>query len=121
MRRVIAYHGRCFDGAFSAALMNELSERLDGAATDVVYRPLAHQKGGGIDPAWLEGKTRIGVTAGASTPHWVFQAVVDRILRHGDSAEALRAQESALVEQQGVLKQQRTAVDEARSALRGDL
>jgi hypothetical protein len=55
LRRVIAYHGRCFDGAFSAALMNELSERLDGAATDVVYRPLAHQKGGGIDPAWLDG------------------------------------------------------------------
>jgi len=55
LRRVIAYHGRCFDGAFSAALMNDLSERVDGAATEVEFRPLAHQKGAGIDPGLLDG------------------------------------------------------------------
>ena len=32
-----------------------------------------------IDPAWLEGKTRIGVTAGASAPEVLVQAVIDRL------------------------------------------
>lgn len=32
-----------------------------------------------IDPAWLEGKKRIGVTAGASAPEVLVQAVVERL------------------------------------------
>lgn len=32
-----------------------------------------------IDPAWLEGKERIGVTAGASAPEVLVQAVIDRL------------------------------------------
>jgi len=32
-----------------------------------------------IDPAWLDGKKRIGVTAGASAPEILVQRVVDRI------------------------------------------
>ena len=32
-----------------------------------------------IDPAWLQGKQRIGVTAGASAPEILVQRVVDRI------------------------------------------
>jgi 4-hydroxy-3-methylbut-2-enyl diphosphate reductase len=32
-----------------------------------------------IDPAWLEGKQRIGVTAGASAPEVLVNAVVDRL------------------------------------------
>jgi 4-hydroxy-3-methylbut-2-en-1-yl diphosphate reductase len=31
----------------------------------------------GIDPAWLEGATTIGVTAGASAPHHLVQQVID--------------------------------------------
>jgi 4-hydroxy-3-methylbut-2-enyl diphosphate reductase len=34
---------------------------------------------GEIDPAWLEGKQRIGVTAGASAPEVLVQAVVERL------------------------------------------
>ncbi len=33
----------------------------------------------GIDPAWLAGKRRIGVTAGASAPEVLVQAVIDRL------------------------------------------
>lgn len=55
MKRVIAYHGRCFDGAFSAALMNALSAQVDGPASEVAFRPLAHQKGTGVDAALLDG------------------------------------------------------------------
>jgi 4-hydroxy-3-methylbut-2-enyl diphosphate reductase len=32
-----------------------------------------------IDPAWLEGKGRIGVTAGASAPEVLVQAVIERL------------------------------------------
>ncbi|MFT5533253.1 MAG: 4-hydroxy-3-methylbut-2-enyl diphosphate reductase [Burkholderiaceae bacterium] len=36
-----------------------------------------------IDPAWLEGKQRIGVTAGASAPEVLVQAVIDRLKTFG--------------------------------------
>ncbi len=36
-----------------------------------------------IDPAWLDGKARIGVTAGASAPEILVQAVIDRLKEFG--------------------------------------
>lgn len=36
-----------------------------------------------IDPAWLEGKKRIGVTAGASAPEVLVQAVIDKLKEFG--------------------------------------
>ena len=36
-----------------------------------------------IDPAWLAGKTRIGVTAGASAPEVLVQGVVEQLQRLG--------------------------------------
>jgi 4-hydroxy-3-methylbut-2-enyl diphosphate reductase len=36
-----------------------------------------------IDPAWLAGKRRIGVTAGASAPDVLVQAVIDRLKEFG--------------------------------------
>ena len=39
-----------------------------------------------IDPAWLEGKTRIGVTAGASAPEVLVQEVIDGLCALGASA-----------------------------------
>jgi len=36
-----------------------------------------------IDPAWLQGKSRIGVTAGASAPEILVQAVIDRLKECG--------------------------------------
>ncbi len=32
-----------------------------------------------LDPAWLQGKERVGITAGASTPDWAVEEVVARI------------------------------------------
>lgn len=32
-----------------------------------------------LDAEWLKSKSRIGITAGASTPEWVIQEVVDRL------------------------------------------
>jgi 4-hydroxy-3-methylbut-2-enyl diphosphate reductase len=39
-----------------------------------------------IDPAWLEGKTRIGVTAGASAPEVLVREVIDGLCALGASA-----------------------------------
>lgn len=36
-----------------------------------------------LDPAWLEGKTRIGVTAGASAPELLVQQLVERLRAMG--------------------------------------
>jgi 4-hydroxy-3-methylbut-2-enyl diphosphate reductase len=36
-----------------------------------------------IDPAWLDGKLRVGVTAGASAPEVLVQAVIDRLKELG--------------------------------------
>jgi len=44
-----------------------------------------------IDPAWIAGKRRIGVTAGASAPEVLVQAVIDRLKQLG--AASVRALE----------------------------
>lgn len=44
---------------------------------------------GNIDPQWIEGKKRIGVTAGASAPEVLVQAVIDRLKELG--AASVRA------------------------------
>ncbi len=41
-----------------------------------------------IQPGWLEGKTRVGVTAGASAPELLVQNVVDYLRRNGASETA---------------------------------
>ena len=47
-----------------------------------------------IDPAWLEGKRRIGVTAGASAPEVLVQAVIDRLKEYG--VKSVRTLDGAL-------------------------
>jgi 4-hydroxy-3-methylbut-2-enyl diphosphate reductase len=46
-----------------------------------------------IDPAWLDGKQRIGVTAGASAPEVLVQAVIDRLKECG--AKSVRTLDGA--------------------------
>ncbi len=73
MRRVIAYHGRCLDGATSAALMSALLEAREGPADELVFRPLVHQPGNRYDPALLDGDRNAVVDFKYSTSerlHW---------------------------------------------------
>lgn len=56
--------------------LREVAEKRGAAAYMV---DMASQ----IDPAWLEGKSRIGVTAGASAPEVLVQAVIDRLKELG--------------------------------------
>ncbi|MFN2448728.1 MAG: 4-hydroxy-3-methylbut-2-enyl diphosphate reductase [Candidatus Baltobacteraceae bacterium] len=52
--------------------LRELSEQL-GTRAHLIDRVSQ------IDPEWLEGVTRVGVTAGASSPEHLTQAIVDRL------------------------------------------
>ena len=59
--------------------LRELAERM-GAESYLLDRA------DDIDPAWLEGKSRIGVTAGASAPEVLVQEVIDGLCALGASA-----------------------------------
>jgi 4-hydroxy-3-methylbut-2-enyl diphosphate reductase len=51
-----------------------------------------------IDPAWLERKMRIGVTAGASSPEILVRGVVDRLKEYGaKSVRILEGVEEAVI------------------------
>ncbi len=56
--------------------LRELAEQLDTRAylIDDAMR---------IDPAWIEGAKRVGVTAGASSPEYLTQAIVERLEQLG--------------------------------------
>jgi len=73
-------------GAPTSSNSNRLVEvaRVHGALAQLV------QEAAEIDPAWLAGVTRVGVTAGASTPEALVRAVCDRLRELGaGSVEAL--------------------------------
>ena len=51
-----------------------------------------------IDPAWLDGKFRIGVTAGASSPEILVQGVVDQLKEYGtNSVRVLEGVEETVI------------------------
>jgi 4-hydroxy-3-methylbut-2-enyl diphosphate reductase len=62
--------------------LREVAEKKGAAAYMV-------DNAGQIDPAWLDGKLRIGVTAGASAPEVLVQAVIERLKELG--AKSVRA------------------------------
>jgi 4-hydroxy-3-methylbut-2-enyl diphosphate reductase len=61
--------------------LRELAERL-GAEAYLIDN--AEQ----IDPAWLQGKAHVGVTAGASAPEVLVQAVINRLQEIGGAGAA---------------------------------
>ena len=74
-------------GSPNSSNSNRLREVADKMGTPAYMVDNASQ----IDPAWLEGKIRIGVTAGASAPEVLVQAVIDRLKELG--ARSVRALE----------------------------
>ncbi|PIS37072.1 MAG: 4-hydroxy-3-methylbut-2-enyl diphosphate reductase, partial [Nitrospirae bacterium CG08_land_8_20_14_0_20_52_24] len=32
-----------------------------------------------IDPAWFHGAGKVGITAGASTPEWIIEEMIERL------------------------------------------
>ncbi len=72
-------------GSPNSSNSNRLREVADKMGTPAYMVDNASQ----IDPAWLEGMVRIGVTAGASAPEVLVQAVIDRLKELG--ARSVRA------------------------------
>jgi len=72
-------------GSPNSSNSNRLREVAEKKGTPAYMVDNASQ----IDPAWLDGKLRIGVTAGASAPEVLVQAVIDRLKECG--AKSVRA------------------------------
>jgi 4-hydroxy-3-methylbut-2-en-1-yl diphosphate reductase len=66
-------------GSPNSSNSNRLREVAQKKGTDAYMVDNASQ----IDPAWLAGKARIGVTAGASAPEVLVQAVINRLKECG--------------------------------------
>lgn len=66
-------------GSPNSSNSNRLREVAEKSGTPAYMVDDASQ----VDPAWLEGRTRIGVTAGASAPEPIVQAVIDRLKQYG--------------------------------------
>ena len=62
-------------GSPNSSNSNRLREVAETLGTDAFMVDRADQ----VDPAWLVGKKRIGVTAGASAPEILIQEVIDRL------------------------------------------
>ena len=62
-------------GSPNSSNSNRLREVAEKAGAEAHMIDLAEQ----IDPAWLNGKKRIGVTAGASAPEILVQQVIERL------------------------------------------
>jgi 4-hydroxy-3-methylbut-2-enyl diphosphate reductase len=76
-------------GSPNSSNSNRLREVAEKKGTPAFMIDNASQ----IDPQWLEGKLRIGVTAGASAPEVLVQAVIDRLKALG--ARSVRTLEGA--------------------------
>jgi 4-hydroxy-3-methylbut-2-enyl diphosphate reductase len=72
-------------GSPNSSNSNRLREVAEKKGTPAYMVDNASQ----IDPAWLEGRQRVGVTAGASAPEVLVQAVIDRLKELG--AKSVRA------------------------------
>ncbi len=67
------------------------SNRLREVAANAGLDAYMVDNAGQIDPAWLAGKRRIGLTAGASAPEVLVRGVIDRLRELGvDSVEQMR-------------------------------
>jgi 4-hydroxy-3-methylbut-2-enyl diphosphate reductase len=66
-------------GSQNSSNSNRLREVAEKNGTEAFMVDNATQ----IDPAWLVGKVRIGVTAGASAPEVLVQSVIDRLKKCG--------------------------------------
>ncbi|WP_098493437.1 4-hydroxy-3-methylbut-2-enyl diphosphate reductase [Collimonas sp. PA-H2] len=76
-------------GSPNSSNSNRLREVAEKRGTAAYMVDNAEQ----IDPGWLQGKTRIGVTAGASAPEVLVQAVIDRLTAYG--AKSVRTLDGA--------------------------
>ena len=64
-------------GGRNSANTNRLAERCAAHGVPTYHVEVADE----VEAAWLGGRPRVGVTAGASTPQWIIDGVCERIRR----------------------------------------
>jgi 4-hydroxy-3-methylbut-2-enyl diphosphate reductase len=69
------------------------SNRLREIAAKLNVPAYLVDNAGQIDDAWLEGKSRIGITAGASAPEVLVQEVIDYLAEKGAETMELKGRE----------------------------
>jgi len=80
-------------GSPNSSNSNRLREVAEKKGTPAYMVDNASQ----INPAWLEGKLRVGVTAGASAPEVLVEAVINRLKELGaKSVRTLEGVEEAV-------------------------
>jgi 4-hydroxy-3-methylbut-2-enyl diphosphate reductase len=62
-------------GGYNSANTRRLAEVCGELQTKTHHIETAQQ----LDPVWFEGVGRVGITAGASTPKWLIDEVMERI------------------------------------------
>ncbi len=76
MRVHVLHHGRCFDGAASAALFGAFMRARHGAGIDTRYIPKHHRRGDPFDPQDFAGADEVAVVDFRYTQHpgltWYF-------------------------------------------------
>lgn len=66
-------------GGYESANTRRLAQISRETGTETHYLEAAEE----INLSWLEGKEKVGVTAGASTPDWIIKEVIDRLRKAG--------------------------------------
>ncbi|MDD3268707.1 MAG: bifunctional 4-hydroxy-3-methylbut-2-enyl diphosphate reductase/30S ribosomal protein S1, partial [Syntrophomonadaceae bacterium] len=77
-----------------------------------------------IDPEWLKGVSRLGITAGASTPDWIIKEVLDRMTAYDENNSLVENQEQVeQVEQveQEINSAEASANDESFAKLEAEM
>ena len=62
-------------GGYNSGNTRRLAQICKETGTETHHVEIADE----IDLSWLKGKTRIGVSAGASTPDWIIEGVMERL------------------------------------------
>lgn len=75
-------------GSHSSANCRQLARVCSASGTPTHFVENASQ----LDPEWLRGKQKVGVTAGASTPEWIIEEVVGKMLEMGTGTEKEQVQ-----------------------------
>ena len=66
-------------GGYSSANTKRLAEICKGIQPNTHHIEVAVE----LDPTWFKGVKRVGITAGASTPEWIIDDVVEKIKSYG--------------------------------------
>src|SRR5262245_63879873 len=61
MRVHVLHHGRCFDGAASAALFSAFMRKRHGSGTELIYIPKHHRQGDPFDDSDFAGADELAI------------------------------------------------------------